>query len=93
MKKLTLFYLEHCPYCKNARRALDALYEENPAYRAVEIDWVEESRQSALADTYDYYNVPAVFAGREKLYEAKPTHSYETIRDNLAAALEAALAE
>ena len=31
MKEVTIFYLEGCPYCKNARRALASLLEDMDA--------------------------------------------------------------
>ena len=87
MRKLQLFYLESCPYCHNAKRALAELSRENPAYRDVEIEWIEESRQSALAAQYDYYYVPTVFMENKKLYEASPGESYEDCKENLRRAL------
>lgn len=83
MKKLTLFYLEGCPYCDNARRALRELGEEKAAYAAAEVEWIEESRQPSLAASYDYYYVPTVFLGQEKLYEAHPGESFEACREEL----------
>lgn len=91
MKKLTLFYLEDCPYCRNARRALDELVKENPAYAGVAVDWIEESRRPELAEQYDYYYVPTVFAGETKLYEAHPSESYSDCKEKLRAALDAVL--
>ena len=91
MKKLTVFHLDHCPYCVNARRALEALRAENPAYARVEVAWIEESRYPELARARDYYYVPAVFVGEGKLYEARPGDSYETILDRMRSALDAAL--
>ena len=32
MKELEIFYLTSCPYCINARKAIDELTAENPAY-------------------------------------------------------------
>lgn len=93
MKTITLFYLEHCPYCINARRALDELTAENPAYASVRIHWVEESRESELADKYDYYRVPTVFFGEEKLYEADPSERFGDIKAHLKAALDKVLAD
>ena len=87
MKKLTIFYLKGCPYCEAARRALKELAAEDGAYAAAEIEWIDERAEAALADSYDYYHVPSVFLGGRKLYEASPSHSYETIRENLRAAL------
>lgn len=91
MKKLTLFYLETCPYCINAKRALAELQEEKPAYGDVVIDWIEESRQPEIADRYDYYYVPTVYEGRTKLYEADPSQNYAAIKESLRAALDAAV--
>lgn len=88
-KKLTLFHLADCPYCHKARRAFEELQSEEPAYRAVEVEWVEEREQPALADRYDYYHVPAVFAGERKLYEASPGEGYDEIKANIRRALDA----
>ena len=38
MKEIELFYLKTCPYCRNAKRAIDELIEENPAYADIQID-------------------------------------------------------
>ncbi len=91
MKKLLWFYLENCPYCRAARRALDELIAENPAYAAVDIEWVEESEDPVLADQYDYYYVPTFFLDGRKLSEARPGESYETCRRRVREALDAAL--
>lgn len=93
MKELILFYLEDCPYCHNARRALKDLEQENPCFATVPIQWVEESRRPDLAEQYDYYYVPTVFCDGKKLYEAHPGESYEDCRQNLQAALETVLNE
>lgn len=90
MKKLTLFYLETCPYCQNVKKAVQELRAEDPAFGAVEIDWVEESREPDRAERYDYYYVPAIFDGDTKLYEASPLHGYAAIKSHIREALEAA---
>lgn len=91
MKKLTLFHLDTCPYCINAKKALAELIAEDPAYGTVEIDWIEESRQPALANQYDYYYVPTIYDGQTKLYEASPAESYADCKKNVKAALDVAL--
>jgi len=83
MKTLKLFYLTHCPYCRNARKALEELRSENSDYESVAIDWIEESEQPEIADKYDYYHVPAVFDGDKKLYEANPGESYDDCKAQL----------
>jgi len=92
MEKLTVFYLESCPYCQKAKRALGELTAENAAYESVPLDWIEESVQPEVAGLYDYYSVPSVFAGKEKLFETKISDSYEVIKENMKAALDKAIA-
>ncbi len=91
MKSITLFYLEICPYCMKARRAIDELLKERPAFNDVHIDWVEESREPERAERYDYNNVPTVYFGEEKLYEARPGQGYSEIKEALRRSLETAL--
>ena len=89
-KKLTILHLDDCPYCRRARRALGELCEEKPAYRGVAVEWIEEERESEAASRYtDYYYVPTIYAGGEKLYEAHPGDSYETIKAEVKKALDA----
>lgn len=90
MKKLTIFHLDHCPYCRAARRAVEALKAENPAYADVPVEWVEETRHPEIVRNYDYYYVPTVFLDGEKLYEARPGDSDSVILERMRAAFEAA---
>ena len=92
MEDIELFYLASCPYCRNAKRAIGELTEENPAYQDIRIDWIEESEQPEIADARDYYSVPTIFYRGEKLYEAHFTHSYDTIKQNIRAAFDRVLA-
>lgn len=90
--KLTILHLDDCPYCHKARQALQELCEENPTYRSVAVEWIEEERESETASRYtDYYYVPTIYAGREKLYEAHPGDDYETIKENVKRALDAVI--
>ncbi len=91
MKKITLFYLENCPYCHYARRALEELKAEKKEYGEIQVDWVEESKNPDIAGKYDYYYVPTMFLGDRKLYEASPSEDYEACKKNVRAALEACL--
>ncbi len=91
MKKITLFYLADCPYCHSAERALRELAAEKPAYQSIQVDRIEESREPEIADRYDYYYVPSVFAGEKKLYEVDPREDYASIKEHIRQALEAVL--
>ena len=91
MEKLTLFHLTDCPYCHYARRALEELTRENPAYREIAVEWIEERQQPDVAARYDYYYVPTIFEGQKKLYEANPSERFEDVKRNVKAALDACL--
>ena len=91
MKEITMFYLESCGYCDKAFRAFEELFEKKPAYRALTITKIEESREPELADKYDYYAVPSFFVDGEKRFEARLFMSYETIRDAVEQVLDYAL--
>ncbi len=91
MKKITCFYLTHCPYCIQARRAIDELKKEQRAYMPLEIEWVEESENPAAADSYDYYYTPSMFIGMEKIYEAQPGESYRQCKEQIQKVFDRAL--
>ena len=80
MKKLTVFYLESCPYCIKAKDAEKEIRAENPSLRQVETEWIEESLHPDIADKYDYYRVPSVFCGSTKLYECSPKDDFCAIK-------------
>ena len=79
MKGIKLFYLTHCPYCIQARKVIDDLISADSKYGDIEIEWIEESQHPDIADQYDYYYVPTMFIGDEKIYEAHPGQTYEEI--------------
>lgn len=91
MKKLTIFYLDGCPYCKNAALAVKELRTEIAGFETIEFDWVEERRFARIADQFDYYNVPSVFYGDRKLYECKPGDDYAVIKQRFKAAIESVM--
>lgn len=69
MPTLTLFFLESCPYCIRARKYLDELQTEDPKYQAITIQLIDERKERALANSYDYYLVPTFYLGQTKLFE------------------------
>lgn len=91
MKKVTWFYLEDCPYCKNAKKALAELKEENPTYKDVEIDFIEENAHPEIVDQYDYHAVPCLWIGGDKLYEAHLFEKYDETKSNVKRVLDAAM--
>ena len=93
MKEIELFYLERCPYCKKAMKAIEELTAEDPVYSEIGIKWIEESLEPELAASRDYYNVPTIFHEGKKLYEVKPFHSYDTIKESIRKAFDSVLSK
>ena len=88
--KLTVFYLDGCPYCRKAREAVLELKSENPSFEKVDIKWIEENANPEIADAYDYYRVPSIFSGDEKLYECSPGADYSEIKQQFERAMQSA---
>ena len=86
MKKLTMFVLEDCPYCKQAFAIQEQLCRQEPRYREIEIQVIEEEQHKDIAAQYDYYYVPWCCIGKQKLFEGVPTP--EIIRNVLETALQ-----
>lgn len=91
MKKITMFYLEECPFCKKAEKAMDELMTENKAYQSLDIEKIEESENVALAENYNYYAVPSLFIGKEKLFECTIQDDYDSIKANFKRVFDEAL--
>lgn len=66
---MRLFILENCPHCRRARDWMKELCEENPIYKDIPIELIDEAKEIELADSYDYYYVPCFFDGDQKLHE------------------------
>lgn len=67
--KLKLFYLPRCPHCKLAMQFIEQLRKEDARFANIEIEMIDESREKALADSYDYWYVPCFYLGNSKLHE------------------------
>ena len=69
MRKVKLFYLQHCPFCKKAFRYIEEAKARHPELADLEIELIEESEQSEVADRYDYYYVPTFYVDEQKVHE------------------------
>ena len=76
---------------KNEAPASQDPKKEEPAFRDIQIRWIEESREPELTEGHDYYYVPTIFYGNTKLYEAQPGQDYETIKANVRRSFETVL--
>lgn len=69
MKQVLYFYLNGCPYCRQAERWTEEVLREHPEYAAVEVRKVEERRERDFANTFDYYYVPTFYVDGVKVHE------------------------
>lgn len=90
MKKVTCFYMNGCPYCRNANKAYEEILYDHPEYKAIEIKKINEVQEAALADTYDYYYVPTFYVDDKKVYECSPKDNYDVIKQHVEAVLKSA---
>ncbi len=69
MKRVKLFYLKNCPFCKKALRYIEELKAEHAELAAVDIEMLEESELPDVADKFDYYYVPTFYVDGVKEHE------------------------
>ncbi len=92
MKTLTILYMRGCPYCRMAKKAVEALQSENARLAQVPVTWIDENREREAALPYqDYWYVPSLYIDHEKLYEAHPGDTYEAILEQVRLGLERAI--
>jgi len=72
MKKILMFTMASCPYCKEARRYMDELFDKYPEYNKLDIEIIDEVENPEIADQYDYYYVPTYYLDGEKFHEGIP---------------------
>ncbi len=73
MQKLTLFYFEACPYCRQALAWLEELKKEKTEYGNIEIEMIDERKHPEIADQYDYWYVPTFYMNGNKVHEGAMT--------------------
>ena len=86
MKKLTIFKLKYCGYCKRALQYVDECIAENPEFGRLDIVQIDEREQYQLARQYDYFYVPTFYIEDEKVHEGAVT--CEQVRSILKRAFE-----
>lgn len=73
MKHVIMFETSWCPHCQRAHNFLNDLLHDNPAYKDVEIQFIDEELNPDIARKYDYYYVPTFYVDSDKLHEGVPT--------------------
>lgn len=69
MKEILLFVMAGCPHCRLALQAQDSLFAAHPAWRDIPLKIVDETREPAFADQFDYYYVPTYYVDGRKVHE------------------------
>ncbi len=87
MQEVLMMVMEGCPHCARAKRMIEKLQEETPAYRQIPVRIADENVEIRLADSLDYYYVPALYVAGEKIMEGVP--NMELVEKTLKKALEA----
>ena len=72
-KKITMFTMASCPFCRMAHRWLDAVLAEHPEYNDIELEIIDEVRHPDIANRYDYWYVPTFYVGDDKVHEGAAT--------------------
>ena len=93
MKKVTMFYLEECPYCLKAFGYIDELKAENKAYADIDIEMIEEEQHPEIIANYNYNAVPCFYFGKEKAFEAYFMIPDAELREGVKKVLDEALEE
>jgi len=73
MKKITMFTMASCPYCREALRFMDELYKSDERYRSIPLEMIDEVVHPEIANRYDYYYVPTYYVGDKKKHEGAAT--------------------
>jgi glutaredoxin len=69
MKKITMFTMDSCPYCKSARKWMDDIIKSDEKYKSIETVIIDEVEEPDLAAKFDYYYVPTYYLDGEKVHE------------------------
>lgn len=73
MKKVTIFKLKYCGYCRAALQYVDECVSKDPELKGLEIEQIDEREQYQLARQYDYFYVPTFYVDGEKVHEGVVT--------------------
>jgi glutaredoxin len=61
--------LSGCPYCRQARAWMEEICDENPEYKKIEVEMIDEAIHRDIAAKYDYFLVPTYYVGEKKVHE------------------------
>ena len=81
MKKVVMFSLDSCPYCKRAIKMVEALKQKNTEYKDVEIEIIDEDNRPDEYKDLTHELVPAYYVDEVEVFNGVP--SFELIEEVL----------
>ena len=78
MKKITMFTMESCPYCKSARKWMNEVLKSDAKYNKIPLTIIDEIEEPEVAAKYDYYFVPTYYIDGVKVHEGAA--SFEIVK-------------
>lgn len=78
MKNITMFITDWCPHCKRALTWIEEVKAENPKYKDIKVEVIDEEKHPEVSKEYDYYYVPTYYVEKNKIYEGGTTK--DTVR-------------
>jgi hypothetical protein len=69
MKKVLLFHMAGCPFCRAADGWIRELTQEYPELGQVEIERIDELKHPDTANRYNYWFVPTFYVDGKKVHE------------------------
>lgn len=73
MKNITMFITDWCPHCKRAKTWIEEVKQENPKYKDIKVEIIDEEKHPEISKQYDYYYVPTYYVEKKKIYEGGTT--------------------
>lgn len=73
MKDIKVFITSWCPHCKRALDWIHQVKEENPKYRDVKVEIIDEEEHPEISKQFDYYYVPTYYVDGVKIHEGGTT--------------------
>jgi glutaredoxin len=73
MKSITVFITDWCPHCKRAATWIEEVKKENPQYKDIKVEIIDEEKHPEISQKYDYYYVPTYYVENQKIYEGGTT--------------------
>ncbi|MCL1793047.1 MAG: thioredoxin family protein [Oscillospiraceae bacterium] len=85
MKKILMFTMDTCPYCKSAHKWMDEILKSDARYKAIPLTIVDENKNPEISAKYDYSYVPTYYLDGEKVHDGAA--SFEIVKKIFDAAL------